>query len=92
MNEAAQIVMLYNDIICSFDDEDHEESFMEFVMRRFELPVMATRFEQLGINSTRKKEKQQKNTARSGLILLFCCKFLMLSAGQTSFNRGMNII
>ena len=60
MNKAAQIVMkLYNDIICSLDDdEDHEEDFMEFIMRLFELSLMATRFEQLGINSTRKKEKQ----------------------------------
>jgi hypothetical protein len=60
MNKAAQIVMkLYNDIICSLgDDEDHEEVFMEFIIRLFELSLMATRFEQLGINSTRKKEKQ----------------------------------
>ena len=54
MNEAAQqIVILYN-LICS--DDDHEEVFMEFVMRS-ELLLMAS-FEQLGINSTRKKEKQ----------------------------------
>ena len=61
MNEAAQIAMLNIDIICCiYLDDDHEEFFMEFCVMRvgIELPLMANSFEQLGINSTRKKEKQ----------------------------------
>ena len=50
MNEPAKIVILYN-LICS--DDDHEDVFMEFVMRS-ELLLMGVIEQQ----STRKKERQ----------------------------------